>query len=60
MSLITRFLTHVREGFLGIGEIGKVLGELYQKTLEREQPITQAGYKIISIWESDWNNEQIK
>lgn len=35
---------------------GKTLGELYQKTLAREQLIIQAGYKIISIWELDWNN----
>lgn len=30
------------------------LGELYQKTIEREALIKQAGYKMVSIWESDW------
>lgn len=34
---------------------GKTLEELYRKTLEREKLIVQAGYKIISIWEYDWN-----
>jgi len=35
----------------------KTFGELYQATLAREQLIVQAGYKIISIWELDWNNQ---
>ena len=30
------------------------LGELYQKTMDREVMIKQAGYNIVSIWESDW------
>lgn len=36
---------------------GKTLGELYRKTLERERIIVRAGYKLVSIWELDWNNE---
>lgn len=32
----------------------KTLGELYQKTMEREKLIKQAGYNIVSIWEYDW------
>jgi hypothetical protein len=29
-------------------------GELYQNTLEKEEKIKSAGYRIISIWESEW------
>ena len=36
------------------GHNEKTMGELYQATLAREELIKQAGYKIISIWESDW------
>jgi hypothetical protein len=30
------------------------LGELYQRTILRENFLKAAGYNIISIWESDW------
>lgn len=30
------------------------MGELYQKTIEREQKLTEMGYKIVSIWEYDY------
>lgn len=36
--------------------------DLYNRTLERENFIKNNGYKIISIWESEWNlnkSEQI-
>jgi hypothetical protein len=29
-------------------------GELYQKTMEREDKLKSLGYKVISIWESDY------
>jgi hypothetical protein len=32
----------------------KTFGELYQKTLEREELIKSSGYNLISIWESEW------
>jgi G:T-mismatch repair DNA endonuclease (very short patch repair protein) len=31
-------------------------GELYHKTLEREELIKKLGYKLIVMWEQDWNN----
>ncbi|MGI0075815.1 MAG: DUF7487 domain-containing protein [Nitrosopumilaceae archaeon] len=31
-------------------------GELYQRTIERENKIKQLGYNVITIWESDWNH----
>jgi hypothetical protein len=34
---------------------GKTFGELYQNTCEREQMLLQLGYKVVSIWESDFN-----
>jgi len=42
--------------------LGKNYGELYQKTLEREQQIKNLGYNLIVIWEYDWNkiNKSIK
>ena len=41
---------------------GKKFGELYKKTLEREQQIRDLGYNLIVIWEHDWNkiNKSIK
>lgn len=33
----------------------KTFRELYEKTIQRETMIKSAGYKIIYIWESDWN-----
>jgi G:T-mismatch repair DNA endonuclease (very short patch repair protein) len=34
---------------------GKTFGELYQKTLEREQLIREMGFNLVVMWESDWN-----
>jgi hypothetical protein len=36
--------------------IGKTYGYLYDKTIERENVFNGAGYKVVSIWESDYNN----
>jgi hypothetical protein len=33
---------------------GKTFGELYEKTLKREQQIKDMGFNLITIWESDW------
>jgi hypothetical protein len=30
------------------------LGDLYRATIAREELIKQAGYNVVSIWESDW------
>jgi hypothetical protein len=35
----------------------KTFGELYNTTIEREAVFIAAGYKIISIWEDDWNKK---
>jgi hypothetical protein len=32
----------------------KTFGELYKKTLEKERVLKEAGYNVISIWESDF------
>ena len=34
--------------------LGKNYGELYQKTLEREQQIRDLGYNLVVMWELDW------
>jgi Protein of unknown function (DUF723) len=34
---------------------GKTFGELYDRTMRREIALSQAGYKIVSIWQFDWN-----
>lgn len=41
---------------------GVKYGELYQKTLEREQLIRDLGYNLVVMWEYDWNkiNKSIK
>lgn len=33
----------------------KSYGDLYFKTIQREQELKNIGYNIISIWESEWN-----
>jgi ribosomal protein L37E len=33
----------------------KSFGYLYAKTIERENKITEAGYKLVIIWESEYN-----
>lgn len=41
-----------------ICDIRKIsFGEIYQKTVERESKIKQAGYNVVSIWENDWRNK---
>lgn len=32
----------------------KTFGELYKKTIEREDILQAAGYDVVSMWESDW------
>ena len=33
----------------------KTFGELFSKTMEKEASLKASGYKLISIWENDWN-----
>ena len=39
------------------GHNGKFFGELYDNTLQRENILKQAGYNIVSIWESDFKEK---
>jgi hypothetical protein len=32
------------------------MGELYKKTIEREEKIRELGYELVIMWESDFNN----
>ncbi len=34
--------------------VKKPFGELYNRTIQRENELNNLGYNIISIWESDW------
>jgi hypothetical protein len=34
----------------------KTFGELYQKTLEKEEIIRKLGYNLVVMWEKDWIN----
>jgi predicted nucleic-acid-binding Zn-ribbon protein len=36
--------------------VKKTFGELYQKTIEREQRIIDLGFKLVTIWETEWLN----
>ncbi len=40
--------------------IGVTFGFLYKKTLEKRKLFKKAGYKIVSIWESDWDKQSLK
>lgn len=39
-------------------KVNKTFGELYQRTIEKEYILKQAGYNVISIWESDFKKLQ--
>ncbi len=32
----------------------KSFGVLYRETLEREKTLKVMGYRVVSVWESDW------
>lgn len=34
----------------------KTFGELYQRTLEKEEIIKKLGYNLVVMWERDWIN----
>ena len=38
---------------------GKTFGELYLKTLEKENKLKELGYNVVSIWESDYLKEKV-
>ena len=38
----------------------KTFGELYEKTCHREELIRSLGFKLVVIWESDWNRIETK
>lgn len=33
----------------------KTMGELYKKTISRENEIKKLGYTVVTIWENDWD-----
>jgi very-short-patch-repair endonuclease len=35
--------------------LNKTFGELYKKTLKREEYLIKKGYNLVSIWENDFN-----
>lgn len=49
---------HGNPAVYGCSEInshnGKTFGELYKKTVAIEHALVSYGYKIVTIWESDW------
>ncbi len=38
--------------------IGITFGELYQRTLAKEQNIKNAGFNLIVMWENDWKSQK--
>lgn len=38
----------------------ETFGDLYKKTLDKEEIIKQSGYKIVSIWEKEFNQKKQK
>lgn len=36
-------------------EKGVTFGELYEKTLQRDQDLRDAGYNLVVMWEHDWD-----
>lgn len=40
--------------------VKRTFGSLYNETINRELELTNAGFKVISIWESDFNKSLLK
>jgi hypothetical protein len=38
-------------------QYNKTFGELYKNTIERKIILENAGFKVIEIWETDWDNQ---
>ena len=38
-----------------VSYFGKTYGELYQKTVLKETKIKEMGFKLVVLWESEWN-----
>ena len=38
----------------------KTFGRLYQKTLQRISTLKEAGFKVVYIWESSFNKEDVE
>lgn len=38
--------------------VKKTFGQLYQRTLDKENLIRSHGYNLVNIWESDWKRQQ--
>lgn len=38
-----------------VSYFGKTYGELYQKTVDKETKIKELGFKLVVIWENEWN-----
>jgi G:T-mismatch repair DNA endonuclease (very short patch repair protein) len=38
---------------------GITYGALFEETQKRETALKKAGYRIVSIWEKDWNEQII-
>lgn len=38
-------------------KVGKTMGEIYERTIEKENYIKSLGYNLIIKWEHDWNDE---
>ncbi len=36
----------------------KTMGELYQKTIDRENTIKELGYNLVVMWENNWDNRE--
>tara|TARA_X000000950_G_scaffold28011_1_gene30158 strand:+ start:889 stop:1020 length:132 start_codon:yes stop_codon:yes gene_type:complete len=39
--------------------VKKTFGELYEITINKEKQLKKSGYKIVSIWESEWDKLSI-
>ena len=39
--------------------VKKTFGELYKITINKEKQLKKLGFKIVSIWESDWDKLSI-
>lgn len=36
----------------------KTYGELYERTINKQKLLEEVGYKVVSIWESDWKKQK--
>lgn len=45
----------VYEAHVYNAKVKRTMGDLYQRTMDKEECVRNLGYNLISVWEKEWN-----